>query len=183
VSDLACTQRSSAAALREGSLGRKYLSFMEEAGLNARDLIEAEEAGTVAQADLDADRRWLADRGRDSHDLWHVLTGYGRDEAGETGLLSFTYANYSNPGIAVILLATIMIVPKTLGFTVERYLVQAYRRGKAANLDFAPYEEWLALPIDEVRRLAGITPPEAAHPGRGIMVAVPGGGMAFEIST
>ena len=63
-------------ALPEGSFGRSYLSFMEETGLDAEGLIEAEEAGTLAQADLDPDRQWLADRGRDSHDLWHVLTEY-----------------------------------------------------------------------------------------------------------
>ncbi len=166
----ALSDHESLAALPEGSLGRVYLEFMTEAGLNAKDLIEAEAAGTEAQADFDPGRRWLADRGRDSHDLWHVLTRYGRDEGGEAGLLAFTYANYSNPGIAVILLATLLIVPKSPTFKFERYLWQAYRRGKAANLEFAPYEEWLTLPIDEARRRAGILPPEVAHPGIGIIV-------------
>jgi len=170
-------------ALPEGSFGRTYLSFMEETGLDAEGLIEAEEAGTLAQADLDPDRQWLADRGRDSHDLWHVLTEYGRDEAGETGLLAFTYALYSNPGIAVILLASALIGPKTLNFAFDRYLLRAFRRGKAANLKFAPYEEWLSLPLDEVRRRAGIIPPEVAHPGTGILVATRDGGtgMAFNL--
>ena len=160
-----------------------YLSFMEEAGLNARDLIDAEEAGTVAQADLDPDRRWVADRGRDSHDLFHVLTGYGRDEAGEVGLLAFTYAVYPNPGIGIILLASLLIGPKTWNFVFERYLLQARRRGKAADLDFAPYEEWLPLPIEEARRRAGIIPPERAHPTTGILEASRegGGGMAFDL--
>jgi len=170
-------------ALPEGSFGRAYLAFMEEAGLNAEDLIEAEDEGTEAQADLDPERRWLADRGRDSHDLWHVLTEYGRDEAGEVALLAFTYAIYPNPGIGVILLAAMLIGPKTLGFQWERYLLQAYRRGKAAGLDFAPYEEWLPLPLAEARRRAGIVPPEAAHRGRGIVAASRegGGGLAFNV--
>ena len=158
-------------ALPEGSLGCAYLAFMEEAGLNARDLIDAEKAVVSAQADLDPDRRWLADRGRDSHDLWHVLTGYGRDEAGEVALLAFTYALYPNPGIGIILLAASLIGPKTLSFRFERYLRQAYRRGKGAELDFAPYEEWLSLPLEEARRQAGIVPPEVAHPGVDIVVA------------
>jgi ubiquinone biosynthesis protein COQ4 len=167
--------------LPEGSLGRAYLAFMEESGLNAADLIEAEEAGTVAQADLDPDRRWLADRGRDSHDLWHVLTGYGRDEAGEVALLAFTYAQYPNPGIAIILLAAIVIGPKTWKFHFERYLWQAYRRGRAADLDFAPYEQWLALPLEEARERAGIVPPEKAHPTFGIVEGgrEAGSGLAF----
>ena len=170
-------------ALLEGSLGRAYLAFMEEAGLTARDLIDAEEAGTSGQADLDPDRRWLADRGRDSHDLWHVLTGYGRDEAGEVALLAFTYALYPNPGIGIILLAAILIGPKTPSFRWERYLLQAYRRGKAADLEFAPYEEWLSLPLEEARRRAGIIPPDVAHPGTDIVSGSRegGSGMAFSV--
>lgn len=169
--------------LPEGSLGRAYLAFMEEAGLNAGDLIEAEEAATVVPEALDPERRWLADRGRDSHDLWHVLTGYGRDEAGEVALLAFTYATYPNPGIALILLAAVLIGPKTLAFRWERYLWQAWRRGRAAKLQFAPYEEWLSLPLDEARRGAGIIPPAVAHPGEGIVVGgrEGGTGLAFGV--
>lgn len=169
--------------LPEGSLGRAYLDFMQEAGLEAQGLVEAEAEGESGLVELDPDRRWLADRGRDSHDLWHVLTGYGRDEAGEIGLLAFTYANYANPGIAVILLAAIAIGPKSFKFEFERYLLQAYRRGKAAILDFAPYEEWLTLPLEEARRRAAIVPPELAHPQTGILVASreAGAGMAFRI--
>jgi ubiquinone biosynthesis protein COQ4 len=156
--------------LPEGSLGRAYLAFMEEAGLNARDLIEAEDAART-RPELDADRKWLADRGRDCHDLWHVLTGYGRDEAGEAALLAFTYAQYRNLGILVLLVAAALLGPKTLTFMWERYLWQAYRRGRAARLDAAPYEEWLALPLAQVRERAGIVPPEKAHPGLGIVAA------------
>ncbi len=156
--------------LREGSFGRAYLRFMEEANLNARDLVEAE-AESGAPVDEDPDRQWLADRGRDSHDLWHVLTGYGRDEAGEVSLLAFTYANYPNPGIALILLVAAVAGPKSLSFWWQRYIWQAYRRGRAAHLDFAPYEAWLALPLDEVRAAANIIAPERAHPGYGILAA------------
>ena len=156
--------------LPEGSFGRAYLAFMEEAGLNAKDLVDAEiESGTAAESD--PDRQWLADRGRDSHDLWHVLTGYGRDEAGEISLLAFTYANYPNLGIALILLVATILGPWSPSFWWPRYIVQAYRRGRAAELDFAPYEEWLALPLDEVRRRAKIVPPLEAHPGYGVVSA------------
>lgn len=154
--------------LPEGSFGRAYLCFMEEANLNAQDLVDAD-AESGATVPTDPDSRWLADRGRDSHDLWHVLTGYGRDEAGEISLLAFTYANYPNLGIALILLVAAVAGPKSLSFWWPRYMWQAYRRGRAANLDFARYESWLALPLEEVRREAGILAPERAHPGAGIL--------------
>jgi len=163
-------------ALPEGSFGRAYLAFVEEAGLDADSLIEAEEeAGSTGPA-RGADRKWLADRGRDSHDLWHVLTGYGRDEAGEVALLAFTYASYPNLGLLLILIVAALIGPKTLTFRFERYLREAYRRGKRAELDFARYEEWLPLPLEEVRRRARIVPPGEAHPSTGIVAASREGG-------
>lgn len=170
-------------ALPEGSFGRAYLAFMEEAGLSAQGLIEADNEAGGGPPELDEDRRWLADRGRDSHDLWHVLTGYGRDEAGEVGLLAFTYANYPNLGILMILVVAALIGPKTLNFGWECYLWQAYRRGRAANLDFARYEQWLPLSLEEVRALAGIVPPELAHPTTGIISGAREGGtgLAFGV--
>ncbi len=157
--------------LPDGSFGRTYLAFVEKNGLDAAGLVEADAAGGAAERerDLDADRRWLADRGRDSHDLWHTLTGYGTDEAGEASLLAFTFASYPNPGIAVILLFAALLGPKTLTFQWERYLWQAYRRGSQAQLDFARYEDWLPLPVAEVRQKAGIVLAELAHPGIGII--------------
>ncbi len=157
-------------SLSEESFGRAYLRFAEKSGIDAQGLVEAEIAGShEAAADRRPDLRWLTDRGRDSHDLWHVLTGYGTDEAGEVALLAFTYASYPNPGIAVILLTAALIGPKTLTLQWERYLWQAYRRGTQADLDFARYEDWLPLPLEEVRRKASIVPPEEAHPGIGIV--------------
>lgn len=170
-------------ALPEGTLGRAYLAFMEEADLAAQGLVDAEnEAGTTGP-ELDPDHQWLADRGRDSHDLWHVLTGYGRDEAGEVGLLAFTYANYPNLGILLILIVASLIGPKTPTLLWERYLFQAYRRGRRANLDFAPYEAWLSLPLGEARARAGIVPGDEAHPSTGIVAGSRDGGtgMAFAL--
>jgi len=168
------------ASLPEGSFGRAYLAFMQEAGLSAQGLVDAElDREGASQVALDPDRRWLSDRGRDSHDLWHVLTGYGRDEAGEASLLAFTFASYPSWGVALIVFFAMLIGPKTLTLQWERYLVQAWRRGRAAKLDFARYEQWLAEPLEEVRRSAGIIPPEQAHPG----VSVITGGRDSEAST
>ena len=153
---------------------------MQEAGLSAQGLVDAElDREGASQVALDPDRRWLSDRGRDSHDLWHVLTGYGRDEAGESSLLAFTFASYPSWGVALIVFFAMLIGPKTLRLHWERYLVQAWRRGRAAKLDFARYEEWLPEPLEEVRRRAGIIPPEVAHPGVGIII----GGRDSEANT
>ena len=47
-----------------------------------------------------------------------------------------------------------------------RYLFRAWRRGRRAGaLAALPYEELLSAPLSRVRELAGIEPPERAHPG------------------
>ena len=52
-------------------------------------LVEASEEQADA-LDADSDLALFATRQRDMHDLWHVLTEYGRDELGEACLLGFT---------------------------------------------------------------------------------------------
>ena len=81
-----------------------------------------------------------------------------------------TWSGCTASSSTTALLASVLIGPKTWSFVFERYLLQCYRRGRASDLDFAPYEQWLALPLDEVRGRAGIIPPEIAHPAMGIVV-------------
>jgi len=154
------------------SLGRCYARFMREADLSAEGLVEAsEEGGRERGEPLDADRTWFYERLRDMHDLWHVVTGYGRDVAGEAALLAFTYAQTRNRGIGAIVLAAIAKGPKSLDLAWPRYLLRAWRRGhRAVLLAAAAWEDLLALPLEEARRRLGVAPPEVAHPG-GILVA------------
>jgi ubiquinone biosynthesis protein COQ4 len=164
-------------ALRElppGSLGRAYLDFMTAGGLTAEGLVAAEMTAAERnpnQLPADPDREYLGDRMRDMHDLWHVLTGYGMDEAGEAANLAFTLGQIPTPGFALIVLAAALLGPKDVLLTWPRYLFRAWRRGvRAERLCVVPYEELLALPLDEVRRRLKIDPPQVAHP-EGIIVA------------
>jgi ubiquinone biosynthesis protein COQ4 len=169
----ALSDRAALAALPEDSFGRTYAEFMEVGQLDAAGLVEAEqmaEQNFAKDIPFDADREFFGDRLRDMHDLWHVLTGYGRDEAGEAANLAFTLGQIWNPGIAFIVLAGALIGPKgaTLGW--QRYLFKAWRRGrKGTRLTSVPYEELLALPLEEVRRQLGVQPADEAH-ANGILV-------------
>jgi ubiquinone biosynthesis protein COQ4 len=158
------------ASLPEGSLGRAYLDFMRAGRLRAEGLMEAADAVADPEEELDPERRWFFTRLRDMHDLWHVLTGYGRDVAGEAANLAFTYAQTRNRGVGAIVLAAAALGPKTLDAHWQRYLLRCWRRGRRASLlVLAPYEELLPEPLDEVRQRLGIAAPESAHPG-GILV-------------
>jgi ubiquinone biosynthesis protein COQ4 len=93
-------------AYPEGSLARAYLAFMEGENLTPEGLRAAAE-----EADIDydaypefAEMMRLFMHLQVSHDLWHVLSGYGRDALGELCNLVFTRQQTKNPGFRLIVL-------------------------------------------------------------------------------
>ena len=162
------SERGALLALPPGSFGRAYADFMEAGQLDAAGLVEAEQMAeqTFAKEEaVDPDREYFGDRLRDMHDLWHVLTGYGRDEAGEATNLAFTLGQIWNPGIALIVVAGALLGPKDPTCYWQRYLFRAWRRGRRASLlTAAPYERLLPLPLEDVRRQLAIQPACEAHP-------------------
>ena len=171
--------REALAALPTGSLGRFYLEFVNRGGLLADGLLTAEEEAAshapARAAIVDADRHWFGNRMRDAHDLWHTVTGYGMDEAGEGGLLAFTYAQVPNPGIGLIVLAAIVHGPWSERLRWPRYLLSAWRRGRATPwLATARWEELLPLPMPTVQARLGIPRRAEAHPrGRAVAIGAP----------
>lgn len=79
-------------ALPEGSVAHAYVRFMRSEGLSAAGLVaESDKAGLPR---FDDRVQWFYNRLRDTHDLVHVLTGYGRDALGEQCALGFSYGQY-----------------------------------------------------------------------------------------
>jgi ubiquinone biosynthesis protein COQ4 len=151
----------------DGSLGREYLKFMARSKITSDGLTAAQDAGVDPNAALDVDeeRQYVADRLRDMHDLWHVLTEYGADDTGEIANLWFSVGQFGNPGMAFI--AFFGMIGGIPGAHLEwpRYCYRAYVRGRRAlPLVSEPIEEMLHLPIDEARRRLRISPTERAHP-------------------
>ncbi|HVJ55161.1 MAG TPA: Coq4 family protein [Aliidongia sp.] len=153
------SDRAALARLPEGSLGRAYLAFMAAQNLTAEGLVEASETGD-RQA-LSEERRLFGARSRDTHDLQHVVTGYGRDGLGEVSLLAFGYAKTKNRGIGLIALAGMFKVARHLpGLPVKRAVWEAYRHGRrAAWMLHQDWEALLAEPLEQVRRNLNILPP------------------------
>lgn len=158
-------------ALPQGTLGRAYAEFMCGEELDPDGIIrEFREADTRPQ-EVDPDVQWFFERLDTMHDLWHVLTGYGRDEAGEAANLAFSLAQIPQRGIALLVLAGAVVGPKDLTLRWQRYLYRAWRRGRrAAWLPAVPYEQLLERPLEEVRRTLRIPAAVDAHP-EGIIVA------------
>jgi ubiquinone biosynthesis protein COQ4 len=160
----AMADRAALAALADGSLGRAYLGFAVARDFAADGLVEIGQT-TGTNDGLDSERRYYYERFTAMHDLWHVLTGYGTDHAGEAALLSFTQGQSPSRAVRLILLAAAWLLPWGDALACQRYLLRAWLRGRRAQaLDRAPWEALLALPLDEVRRRLAIEPLARAHP-------------------
>ena len=155
------TDRAYLESLPEGTLGRVYAEFTAREQITVDGLVDASDSVDRGDDELaDPDRMLFGQRLRDSHDLWHVVTGYGRDLFGEAALLSFTYRQIRNRGIGFIVLVAYL---KARGdFAGERMLIRdGFRRaGPAEWLPGADWEALLERPLDEVRRTLGVVPIE-----------------------
>jgi ubiquinone biosynthesis protein COQ4 len=145
-------------SLAPDSLGRAYLAFVESERLTADGLVDASESTAGMIDNVNVAR--YAQRLRDSHDLWHTVTGYGRDGLGEVCLLGFTYAQTRNPGLAVIAVAGALKYVRPVGWRALSALWHGYRAGRrAAWLPAADWEHLLTLPLDQVREALRVRAP------------------------
>ena len=154
-------ERTALAALPAGSLGRAYLDFVVSESLSAQGLAEAaKKRDEMSQATPDEQsfRRQM----RDSHDLWHVLTGYGRDPLGEVSLLAFTFAQTRLTGLgAIALLGTFRIGRVLRGQPVRAAVQDAYRTGRDAH--WLPGVDWTTMlgeDLERVRVKLGLAAPD-----------------------
>jgi ubiquinone biosynthesis protein COQ4 len=165
--------RAALAALPAGSFGRAYAAYLDANRFDALGLLALKtelEARLQARGEtrpaLDEARAWFRDRSILTHDLWHVLTGYGTDDLGEAALLPFTLAQSGGSANAILVAGVAVRGVALVGASFAPYLVEAWRRGRrAAWLAALPYEELLSEPLAAVRRHARIAPPEEAHRG------------------
>ena len=147
------SDRTALAALPEGSLGRAYLDFVKREGLSAEGFQKEMEESGEDLSTLDDARQLYINRIRHTHDLFHVLTGYGRDFVGELGLLGFTYQQSGVRTFAIMLQFSILKARKDFpGLPTAAVVKEGHRLGKAAKKLFAAdWEALLARPLDEVR--------------------------------
>lgn len=111
-----------------------YIAFMKREGLSAAGLV-AESHKWAPPESLPRDQtQWYYDRLRDTHDLFHVLTGYGRDALGEASLLGFSYEQNLNKGILFIAYAGARQIKKVSGTKAPLFaaIKEGRRLGRAA---------------------------------------------------
>ena len=150
--------------LPEGTLGREFADHMIENKLDPRDIpVPSHEAGDV---------RYVKTHLRETHDIWHVVTGFHTDVAGEIGLQAFYLAQLPSRLSAILIamafvhLATKTMVPRD---TLMNEIMRGWATGKNARPFFGYRwaDKW-STPLEDVRRELGVDLNlcEAAIPSR-----------------
>lgn len=147
---------------KPGTVGAAYNQFLETTGYSADGLAEVSRIN--AEEDMAHPYAWFGRRVRDTHDIWHVLTGYRADESmGEAALVAFSYAQVGGLGWALIGAAAAL---KSIRVTGNRLFAKAvwegYRNGRKAKwVSGEDYVRLLAEPLDAARARLNIATPVA----------------------
>lgn len=147
----------------KGSLAHAYCDFMEAEGLTAQGLVDEFERFMARRGEFHDQFGWYMNRIRDTHDLLHVLTGYGRDALGEQCVLAFTYSQQPAPAHLFIAYAGAREMRRKVksDAPVMRAVREGQRLGKACpRIAEQPILELLPLPLEEARARLNITPPK-----------------------
>lgn len=153
--------------LPEGSVAHAYVAFMRREGLTAAGLVE--ESERVRRPRYGDQLEWYGQRTRDTHDLVHVLTGYGRDALGEQCALAFSYGQ--DKGWTAFFLAWAGALEIRRRVQVDapifKAVGEAQRMGKLAQrIIEQDVRALLAEPLEAARQRLGIVAPtqyRAAH--------------------
>lgn len=149
-------------SMPSGSLGAAIADWYELEKLSAQGLADASEVafsqGGPKRAVLSSDEDLFSKRLLDLHDVFHVLTGYGRDLLGESAVLAFTIPQTRNLGIAYLVFDAL----REVGWRSEagKLILDAFRRGRGC--EWLVDQDWEALfeqSIDEVRAQLGVGQP------------------------
>lgn len=134
-----------------GTLGRAVHDELTRLGIDPKDMVLPEGDG-----EFDYVRAHM----RETHDIWHVVTGFDTDVAGELGLQAFYYAQYRTP-LPPLLLSVGMM--NTILYAMDdgdrrmRAIVRGWLMGRAAKTFFGiRWAEMFDLPLEEVRRRVGV---------------------------
>lgn len=158
--------------LPAGSVGQAYVRFMEKEGLTAQGLVDEFDKFQQGHPRYDDMLERYANRLRDTHDLFHVLTGYGRDALGEQCVLAFSYSLNPSWGVLFIAWAGARELKKqvTTGAPIYAAVREAQRIGRGAiNIAHQDIAALLAEPLAEARRRLNIAEPAVYRRAHAIM--------------
>lgn len=138
------------------SLGYAYATYIQSHGFDPvfyRNLAVSD------------DTSYLFLRRRQTHDIWHIVTGFGIDEASELGLKAFELAQTRSTMSALLvaggLVRTLFKEPEQLGYLLDRIAI-GYRMGTKAQPFLAQqWEEQWEKPVAQWREELNVQVPPA----------------------
>ncbi|MCH2172967.1 Coq4 family protein [Myxococcota bacterium] len=142
------------ASMPEGSLGREFERYLTHNDLDANLLRES--AFIPAHRERGQDVGYLAERGFQLHDMFHVLTGFDTTPLGEVRVVSFTVAQTPAPYPAMILasrpLQMVLYRPELMPAVMDA-ITEGWALGRRARplLDVHWEEHW-ERPLTELRQ-------------------------------
>ncbi|MBK9030188.1 MAG: hypothetical protein IPL61_02415 [Myxococcales bacterium] len=144
-------------ALPDGTFGREAARFLDARGLDPADL---------PRRAADDGQAWVRAHLYETHDLWHVVTGFDTDVAGELGLQAFYLAQFPARLAAAILaigfLNTFLYAFDDRDARTDA-IARGWQLGKAARPFLAVrWADLWAVPLAEVRAQLGVTAPITA---------------------
>lgn len=80
------------------SLGYTYANSLKQSGFQT----------LAAEVEIDSDTSYVENRWQQTHDIWHIITGFDTSEIGEIGLQAFYLAQFQLP-LASMLIANALI--------------------------------------------------------------------------
>ena len=141
------------ATLPDGSLGKEFERYLTDNGLDANLLRES--AFIEAHHARGEDVGYLAERGFQLHDMFHVLTGFDTTPLGEVRVVSFTVAQTPAPYPAMIIasrpLQMVLYKPELLPSVMDA-ITEGWALGRRAKpLMRAHWEEHWERSLEELR--------------------------------
>jgi ubiquinone biosynthesis protein Coq4 len=157
------------AAMPEDSLGRAFHTFMDHPetvpGYMLSGLIYKDDWFDTVP--MDDELRWAIERWFQTHDLMHVVSGYGADLAGEGLNIYFSLSYCVGISWRATYWSPFGLAPRLMRPSVGRrrwigYLREAWKRGDAARrhlpFESVRWEDLLPQPLDTVRCTLGLPP-------------------------
>jgi ubiquinone biosynthesis protein COQ4 len=144
--------------LPEGTLGREYAKLFEQNPGFSPDFYAVEPV--VNDGTVEDNARYLMNRTRQTHDLWHIVTGFDASKPGEQALQAFGLAQMNYPLSIVImagdLFSSVFGEPDTIREKLES-MALGYKAGlNSPNFVGIKFEEYFETPITEIREKLGL---------------------------
>ena len=145
--------------LPAGTLGREYARLILQLGYDPE---------FFRPRPIESDGQWLTQRIATTHDIHHVISGFGTERAGETGVLAITAAQIGFPAY-VLLTSASQLANFRLKLEEFEGISRAAAHGSAMArqaqcLAIARWEEGWEKPIQQWRQELGLVDPADHEP-------------------